>query len=311
METKEQKKARKEVKFKKPDQKAAKKLSFRGKIFKRLYSNEAEGLYIFVAYLPFFAGSWISGGLVLDQIVPFVMATTVILVSTYGKRILFESDIVFKKEFSLILAGSIIAMIFLYYNVTSQLSVSILLGLSALIYLLEVGIQNSSPARIILKSVSLLFRMSIYSLVGILTQRYVSQPKFVLEYIVFGFVPGSILAGSLITRYSQVFLNHGWKRSEIVVRKDKKILRPSSLTRLLSVFLVIGPAIPLMLTPFDIFPTPFLAIAFGFNFIIKNLEKYLNASKPDALLALEQANIALAMSFLLLLIGLIIRLGIT
>lgn len=308
MKNKEQKKARKEVKFKEP---AEKKLTFKARIFKRLYSNEAEGLYLFVGYFPFFAGSWIAGGLVLDQLVPFVLATTVILVSTYGKRILFENQIVFKKEFSLILAASIIALLFLYYSYTAQLSICALLGLSALMYLLEISIHYSSPSRVILKAVSLLFRMSIYSIVGVLTQRYATHPKFVLEYIVFGFVPGSILAASIITRYSQVFLNHGWKRSQLVVNKGKEITRPASLSRLISLFIVVGPAIPLLLTPFDIFPTPFLAIAFGFTLIIKNLESYLKAEKPDAQLAIEQANIALLMSIVLLLIGLVIRLGVT
>lgn len=298
------KKARKEVKFKPA------KIGLKDRLFKKLYADEARGLYLLVTFLPFFSGSWIAGGLVLDKIIPFVVATLVLIGTNFGETILFDKKIVFKKEFLLIFAAANVALLFIFYNLTNIISATLLLGISVLIFLLEAQLKNSSPRIIILKNIALIFRMSIYSYIGIMTQRYNHQPVFL--HMVFGYVPACILAGSLITKYSQVFLNNAWKKSvSFKNKKEQEISRPGSLSRLVSVFLVIGPAVPLLLTPFDHFPTPFLAIALIFSPIIKTLESYFKSEKPDAVLAVDQANIALLMSVLLLGIGILIRLGIT
>ena len=62
-----------------------------------------------------------------------------------------------------------------------------------------------------------------------------------------------------------------------------------------------------MLTPFYFFPTPFLLIAIMFGKLIKAVEVYSKTEKPDQHVALDLANYSLLMSFLVLAVGMMIR----
>ncbi len=271
-------------------------------ILKKLYSNEAEGLYALVSFLPFFIASWVSGGIVLANLQAFFVVSIILILKNYAKIILGDKNLIFRKEFFLIILAVNVGLLLYYYNLTSIISSTLLLCLSIVLYYLEKELDNSSPKKIILKCLSTLTRMSIYSLVGMATQLFDQDFIFSFEYMAFGFIPGGILVASSIAKYTQVFLNNSWNK--------QKNDRPSSLVRLLVLFLIFIPAIPLMLTPFHFFPTPFLLIAIMFGKLIKTVEVYSKTEKADQFVALDLANYSLLMSFLVLGIGIIIRMGV-
>ncbi len=271
-------------------------------ILKKLYSNEGQGLYAVVSFLPFFIASWTAGGLVIDKLVPFIIISVILILKNYGKTILRDKKLIFKKEFLIILLAVNLGLLLYYYSITSLITPSILLCLSVVLYYLENELDHSSPKKIILKSFSLLVRMSIYSLVGIATQQYDDNFQFSFEYMAFGFIPGGILVASLITRYTQVFLNNTWEK--------QKNERPASLVRLVVLFLIFIPAIPLMLTPFNFFPTPFLLTAMLFGKLIKSVEIYSKTEKSDQLVSFDLGNYALLMSLLVLFVGVLVRIGV-
>ena len=156
------KKARKERKF----NSLIKKIKFKDSILKKLYANEAEGLYALVSFLPFFIASWVSGGLVIDKLQPFFVVSIILILKNYAKTILKDKNLIFRKEFFLIIAAINVGFILYYYNLTSILSTTLLLCLSVILYYLEKELDNSSPKKVILKCFSTIVRMSIYSLVG-------------------------------------------------------------------------------------------------------------------------------------------------
>jgi len=270
-------------------------------LLKKLYSNDAQGLFILVSFLPFFIASWTAGGIVLDKLLPFFLISIILILKNYGKTILSDQKLIFRKEFFILLIAINIGLLLYYYNLTSLVAPSILLALSIVLFYLESELDNSSPKKIILKSFSLLARMSIYSLVGIATQQYEDNFQFSFEYMAFGFIPAGILVACFITRYTQVFLNNGWQK--------QKNERPAGLVRLVVLFLIFIPAVPLMLTPFNFFPTPFLLTAILFGKLIKTIEVYSKTEKSDQLVSFDLGNYALLMSLLMLVIGVLIRMG--
>lgn len=284
------------------------KISF---FFKKLYSNDSAGLYQLVTVAPFFIASWVAGGFIISRMTEFFIVTLVMIVGSYTGELEKNKKLSYKKEFKIISTAILVALIFWFSSVTSHLALTLLLAVTVLIQRLSEYIDFSNVKNIILKCSGMIIRMSLYSLIGIVSQRYVENPEIQWQYVVFGFVPGTLLAGSLIARKSQVFINSSWSRfSEGKNKKGEAVKRPAGLTRLLSMFLILGPALPTILTPFDIFPTPFLFTAVAFYFVPNILEDYLNESQADAVIAMRTANLALAMSALVLLIGIFVRFGV-
>lgn len=280
-------------------------------LMSRLYANECAGLYQLIIISPFFVASWSAGGFVLENMKAFMVLTFALLSTNYSVEMFYSKSLAYRREFKLIAAASIVATLFWFFYLTKLATLALLIGLALLIQILNSALDHSTPGRVMIHVASILARMCIFSLAGVVTQRYVFDPVLRWEYMVFGFVPGFVLASSLVARYTQVLINHSWKRSkEIVNKKGKTRLRPAGITRVFSLLLIAGPTIPTMLTPFDRFPTPFLIVAFAFFSIPKILENFLYQGESDATLALNTANLALGMCFLVFAAGLLVRIGI-
>lgn len=280
-------------------------------IFKKLYSKEAAGLYQLVTILPFFIASWVAGGFIIGRMEEFFIVTLTMIVGSYAGELERNKKLHYKREFTLVSTAILIGLIFWFSSFTSHLPMTVMLAATVLIQRLSEYVDFSSVKNVLLRSFSIVVRMSLYSLIGIVSQRYPENPNIQWQYMVFGFVPGTLLAGSLIAKKSQVFINSSWNRyTEGKNKKGEKVKRPAGLTRLFSMFLIFGPALPTIFTPFDVFPTPFLATALAFYFVPTILEDYLNETQANAIIALRTANLALGMSFLVLGIGVLVRFGI-
>jgi hypothetical protein len=283
----------------------------RPSLISKLYANDCAGLYQLVIIAPFFIASWTAGGFVLDNMSEFMVLTLALLAANYIVELYNNPSMMYRREFRLLSSASIVGLLFWFDALTQLHSLTLLIGLALLMQILSGTLDHSSPRRVLLHSSTILARMCIFSLAGILTQRYDSDPNLRWEYMVFGFVPGFVLAASFVARYAQVFANNGWKKSKKVTKKKGEVIvRPAGLTQIFSLILVTGPAIPTMLTPFNHFPTPFLLAATAFYSIPKILENFLHQHESNATIGLKTANLALGMTFIVFAAGLLVRLGI-
>lgn len=280
-------------------------------IFKKLYAKEAAGLYQLITILPFFIASWIAGGFIIERIEEFFIITLIMIVGSYSIELEKNKKLNYKKEFTLISSGILVALLLWFSSFTSNLPLTLMLAATVVIQRLRKYVDYSSVKNVLLNCISMILIMSLYSWIGIVSQIYVVNPSLEWQYMIFGFVPGTLLAGSLVAKKSQVFLNNSWQRfSEAKNKKGEDVKRPGGLTRLFSLFLILGPAIPTISTPLEVFPAPFLATAVAFYFVPNILEDYLNETQADAIIALRTANLALGMAILMLIIGIFIRLGV-
>jgi hypothetical protein len=310
------KKAKKKVALKPVNQTAAKgeaaaKKKKAGFIARKLYSNDSEGLYRLVSIAPFFVGSWIAGGLFIGQMFPFVALTIALMISQFVPELERNKKVIFAREFKLIAAAAIVAVMIWYFSMTNNVGTTALFALAIIIEQLSNQIDFSTARNVLQKSISLVVKMSIFSVVAITTQTIALNPQIEWQYAVFGFVPGMVLASSWICKYSQVFLNEGWTRFHEKTKKDGRVVRrPAGLSRVFSMFIVLGPAVPTICVPFDLFPTPFLSCALAFYPIPKLLDKFLNETEQDSFIAFNTANLALGLTGLMLVIGILVRNGI-
>lgn len=274
--------------------------------FEMLYSEKADGLFRFVTFSPLFFGAWLAGGVLLN--LPFVALTLGVILAYYTQGFRKRDDIIFVKDlcnlFYLAQAGCVGA----FYYLTDAPIGSILFALMLCISFLETRLDLNKAFGVCCASFVIVFRMSVFALLGVLSLFFIESGDIVIEFGVLGLVPGSILAAAFIANNSSVLLDAGWKRSrEVMHKKQGKILRPGRLTVMYSLFLVIGPAVPVSVAPLGIFPSSFLACTLAFLAVPKLADSFLRAKSDDALIAVHTANLAAVMSLVTFLAGLVAK----
>lgn len=295
-------------KEKKSKKKAVKKE--RESLKQRLYADNAKGLYDVVSFMPLFIGTWLASGLVVEQISSFMLASSPLILGRYYQRISDREDIPFAEMFHTIMVALGVASLIGLYALTGHIYLTAFSALAAVMVVAETMIPADSVRRILLLCASVSIRCSLLGLVGVLSQIFEQQPSFEFVHGILGLTPGMVLASSLIARHSKVLLEAGWLRSQ--QRKNRKgemVPRPGRLSQVFSLLLVLGPAIPVTLTPLKIFPPVFLLCCIAFHSIPKITEAFFKGSQPDSVLCIRCINVAALLAILLTIAGFLARLG--
>jgi hypothetical protein len=103
------------------------------------------------------------------------------------------------------------------------------------------GFKNQKT--IIVSALFLIVEISMIAILGAYSQIGVVTVDLI-KISILGFVPGSVLAASLIIENNKILERHGWKRfEETVNKKAEKIKIPKLIAQWYSVLMVIGPII--------------------------------------------------------------------
>src|SRR5262249_41217202 len=98
----------------------------------------------------------------------------------------------------------------------------------------------------------------------------------------------------------------GWRRSFEVVKKDgTSQLRPGGLSRLFGLLIMLGPALPLALTPLGHFPITFFACALPLYAATRIAESFFRRTLPESTVTVNTVTVAAVSVVLLLLIGVV------
>lgn len=280
------------------------------KLGQRLYDNEAAGLFRLVSYMPLFIGAWLVSGIVLQDVLPFVLATIPLGFAHYFDSLDDREDIPFAETLKLFMGVGAGMSVLALLGLTDHIYLAAYSGLAAAIIVLEHKIPADGPLRILLLAFSVVIRSTVLGIVGILTQIYASEPKLILVHGVIGFVPGMVLAASLISRHAGVLQKAGWSRTrQRSNRKGESVEAPGRLTQAFALFLLIGPAVPVMLTPLGFFPLPFLLCALSFLVLPQLAQAFFKSSMPDNEITVSVINLAAALAAAVLAAAVLARFG--
>lgn len=260
----------------------------------RLFVNYAEAIERFAIWLPLFLGAWLSSGFVLTNVIELGLISLPLLFQ-YIFRTREKKEEIFLENQVLTFFRVIPYVSALYlYSELNRPDLSICLILSGL-FLEGYFIKVRSAKSIILKAIFISLFMATTSQMSILSQiPFTNLSNIFLGYSLMGLIPGTVLASRCILLNSDKFLAHGWaigsyKKSD---RKGVEKDVPTNYTKLVMFLLIIGPAIPALLMPFNILPNAFLSSSALFFILPKLADKIQNATEPESL-KLSSISVAL------------------
>ena len=265
-----------------------------------LYADEAEGLFRVVLFSPLFFGAWLVAGPVLEQILPFAAITAACIVAVYTQTVHRQKrEIIFSRDFELLLFAAQALLVLAFYSLTASAEAGVAAFFSLLLLNCYLHLEFASIFSVLLGCLAVIFSMSIFGMLGIVSQVKPGEIVLVLEHGVLGLVPGSILAAVVVLRHLKVFESQGWLRSKLVQTKKKgEQLRPLGISRVYSLLLFFGPILPVAVVPLGLLPAPFLACALAFYLVPKRADEFFRVTVEDAVLLVKTANLAAGMSLL-------------
>ncbi|MCB1512818.1 MAG: hypothetical protein KDJ36_18135, partial [Hyphomicrobiaceae bacterium] len=170
----------------------------------------------------------------------------------------------------------------------------------------------TAPLPVVIRAMSTVARMSLYGVLGILSQQWQADLAHYEFFAVYGFVPGCILAAGFVAVKAHVFEKANWRRSREsnpVSEGQVSKVRPGSLSQLYSVALLLGPAVTCAGVPFGVYPTPFLLTALPFLAVQHLGERFWHQREDDLVLAGKTYALAGVATVLVLFAGVLARYG--
>lgn len=273
-----------------------------------LYQNEAEGLRRLIRFLPLFTGAWLVGGMLLANVWQFITVSALALLSYFAAHPEKRKQAPFAELIDMLLYAAVLGLLCFLYLISNSPAFTLLTGAVLVLIWLSEKLVLESVFAVLLLSAERIVEMSLLSLLSVYSQLELGTIAFHWEYCILGFVPACSLAAAYIARYSYVFLNAGWQRSKEVEHPKKgRIVRPAGLSQLFSLLLLLGPALPVALSPLGLFPASFLLIAFAFFPIPKLCQSFLEGSMADVVVFFSSLRIAAMLSGLVFLAALMAR----
>ncbi len=205
-------------------------------------------------------------------------------------------------ELQLVLYAGIIGIALCFYSATDDAGVS---ALVALVGFLGVGFDRlnfDSVFLLLVGAATLVVRMSALAMLGV----YCQYPDLVPSTAILGFVPGAVLAASLLARHADVMERHGWLRSfPHTNKKGEHSTRPGGVSRAFSLMLLLGLALPVALAPFYVLPTSFVLTSVLLYFIPGICLAFMERKRSDLETSLRVMSLAAGTSAVTLLLGLL------
>lgn len=303
-------KKRKKSPKKKPANKAKPVASPRYRIGDLFFKNENAGLFRLIVFSPLFIGAWLASGLVLDEIWSFVLLTAAIVLVQSNESYRDKKEVPFLDLLQTIIYALSGFAAFGFFAITQHFAGSALLAISLVLLTIFGRLSRDRSINIIYLIVILLVLMPSFSILGIISQTFSHQQSLIVHHAVLGFVPCTVLCSSMVAKYSQLFIDESWVRARnVTTKKGEEVERPGGLTRLYSLLLLFGPALPVAVVPLGIFPTPFLICALSFLYAPKLAESFLNASISDQLIAVRTIHLAGGLTVLVTLAAVLSKFG--
>ncbi len=270
-------------------------------IVRKLLENDAEGLFLLCTVAPLPIGSWIAGGLKLGRPELFLMVFGILAIARW-LRLIEErgDDIPAKFEFGLLLSAALVAVPFIFYNVTNDLNASLLLALFAILTVGGDLLKRDTMTSLLIAGFALAGRMSLLAIFGV----YVQEQLLFPQSFILGWVPGWFLAAAIFAFHANKLQLAGWTRVGEIERKGVMVKRPGGLTRAFSLMLITGPVLPIAAGPFGFLPTAFVLSAFLLYPVPNLCEWFRDGTRSDSEIAIRAVILAGFATILLFLLGL-------
>jgi len=270
--------------------------------FDLLYAEDAKIFKQLISYFPLISGSCLASSLRLEHGETFLLLMSVIFYQHYldlitqGKLSQFRNK---KTLFSLhVLAAGIIISFFL---LTRAPLATVLLVFYCILALCRSVTEVANTRTLLFTLTALTLEMLLLAILGAFSQAQV----IFLPVALVGFVPATYLIAAEIARHAEIFELTGWRRTQAIEKGEAKVVRPAGLTRLFSLFLVIGPLVPIALAPLNLLPVSFLLCALTIYFLPSLGTSFLERLQSNRLIALRCIHLAFLASILSLIAGLL------
>ncbi len=250
-------------------------------IKERLFSNYAEALERITLWLPLFLGAWLSSGFILEHLKELAIVSLPLLVQFLFRSRKAEIEIAMEKEVLIFTRVSpYISAVYLFSEMNRP-DLSICLALASLFLEGYFIARENKSFFLIIKALSPCCFMAATAQMGILSQqKFTSLNEVFLGYSVLGFIPGTVLTARKFLLSADKFSVLGWALGSTAMGEKTK---PSAYTKLVVFFIVLGPAIPAMLLPFDILPKAFISSSLVFFIVPKIADIIQNTKDPQVL----------------------------
>lgn len=235
----------------------------------KLTVNDGEGLYNLCIWFPLFASCWLVSGLIIKNLNTF----SYFFLPLIGFFIFYNSQEQRKKnrEYKVQIIPVLVLIVSLYSAYLYQIPLKPILVYSFLVamafFVLDWYLQSEnihSILTVILKSIVPLAISSSFVFLGIFSQYETSFESTHLTYIVLGVIPGLVLMSRACLQFSHIFEAKGWEYQKSVETKKGQVMRPQAISRLIIGLMILGPAIPSLLMPFNIIPETLFVVSLSF-----------------------------------------------
>jgi len=271
-----------------------------------LYRDNAAAFVRILSFVPVFVGAWIAGGLLFTNFISLSLVVGVVVCAHYFSLAMKDE----RKGVSVgILRSAMLVsellLIGYFYQRSQNVEVTALLVLVGLLALARPHIKLENPFGILCFILALILQMSLLAVLGVYSQ----QDRLIYSALVLGIVPAFILSASITARQAKVLEARGWKRSvekEIQTKKGpKQLVRPLGTARLFSLLLIVGPALVIALTLFQLLPQPFILTALILFSTPKIAASFLKDSSLDCEIADKLLMLTAFSHILMLVLGVI------
>ncbi|MCB0324792.1 MAG: hypothetical protein KDD69_14515, partial [Bdellovibrionales bacterium] len=178
-----------------PESTSAPKEKLEKRSFKRLlFDDEGAGLVRLVLYAPLVVGAWVGGGIVLDHLIPFSIISASVALVHFATEVETRPDVVWRSYLRWSIAAAQVALLFGLLHLTGHLGMTVSLAFAAALGHCESYQSLTAPVPVVIRAMSTVARMSLYGVLGILSQQWQADLAHYEFFAVYGFVPGCILA---------------------------------------------------------------------------------------------------------------------
>lgn len=271
-------------------------------IVELLYADDAKVLKQLIAYFPVISGSCLAAGLKMQNGLIFFLLMGTVFYLHYLELLLRGKLAPFRTQKIIFgLHGLAAVMIIGFYLATRSLEASVGLVAYTILGICSIGVSRQSVRGLAFYSVALLFQMMLLAVLGAFSQSL----TIFLPIALLGFIPGSYLVSAELALHAELFEAAGWRRSEDIEKKSSVVQRPSGLTRLFTLLLVMGPLVPITLSPLNKLPVAFLLCALPIYFLPSLGTAFLERLQSNRMIALRCIHLAFLASIVALISGLL------
>ncbi len=248
-------------------------------IKERLFANYGEALERIVLLLPMFSGAWLSSGFVLGRIFELALVSIPLIVNFLFQGRNNKGELFLEKEISIFVRSLPYLSALYLYSEYQRPDLSICLILSGVFlegYLWE---NRKSSLQIFVNAISIALFMAATSQMGVLSQQeFQGLSDIFIWYFLLGFIPGTVMTARKLLLYSDKLVSYGWRLGmKGVGEPDENGVflkqRPTAYTKFVLLFIILGPAMPALLLPFNILPKAFISASLIFFIVPKIAEQ--------------------------------------